>query len=293
MSPIRWLNRKMSHRARHAHTASAPPQRHHSTGMTFDYLPAEAYRALLLLNASPSGCHQLSALPTMTWFRSLLRTANTPQATPSPASRRRFFAGAGAIAGSALLADSALAGDATGLMIEPGTLVNAQGRHLDREPTTSDPFIGQILMVGFGFAPRGWAFCDGQLLPISQNQALFSLLGTTFGGDGRTTFALPDLRGRSAFHPGNGPGLSDMRWGEKGGTETETLTANQIPAHMHAAPQVQVRGDGTEAVGLTTGGDRGTVATASTGGGQPVNNMPPFVGINHVIALVGIFPSRS
>lgn len=229
----------------------------------------------------------------MKWFRSLLRTANTPSTPPSPVSRRQFFAGAGAMAGSALLADSALAGDKTRLQIEPGTLVDAQGRPLDREPMTADPFLGQILMVGFGFAPRGWAHCDGQLLPISQNQALFSLLGTTYGGDGRTTFALPDLRGRSALHVGRGPGLSDVRWGEKGGAESVMLTSTQIPSHTHAVPEVQVRGNGSGAVGLAAGGDRGTAATAPTGGSQAHNNMPPYLGLYHVIALSGIFPSRS
>ncbi|GAB5535505.1 MAG: hypothetical protein Rubg2KO_17540 [Rubricoccaceae bacterium] len=229
----------------------------------------------------------------MTWFRSLLRTASTPSPTPAPVSRRRFFAGAGVLAGSALVADSALAADTTGLSIEPGTLVDAQGHPLDREPTTSDPFLGQILMVGFNFAPRGWAFCDGQLLPIAQNSALFSLLGTIYGGDGRTTFALPDLRGRTTVHPGDGPGLTPVNVGERAGSNTHTLTANQLPSHTHAASQVQVRGNGNEAVGLAMGGDRGTAATAPTGGGQTIDHMPPFLGIYHVIALEGIFPSRS
>jgi microcystin-dependent protein len=98
-----------------------------------------------------------------------------------------------------------------------------------------EPFLGEIETFGFNFAPRGWAFCDGQILPINQNQALFSLLGTTYGGDGRTTFALPDLRGRVALHPGNGPGLSSIRQGEKGGSETRTLTTANLPSHNHAA----------------------------------------------------------
>jgi microcystin-dependent protein len=96
-----------------------------------------------------------------------------------------------------------------------------------------EPFIGQIMMFGGSFAPRGWAFCEGQLLPISQNAALFSILGTTYGGDGRSTFALPDLRGRVAIHPGSGPGLSNYRLGEKGGVESVALNVNQIPAHSH------------------------------------------------------------
>jgi microcystin-dependent protein len=97
----------------------------------------------------------------------------------------------------------------------------------------ADPYIGEISLFAGNFAPRSWAFCDGQLLPIAQNTALFSLLGTTYGGDGRTTFGLPDLRGRAAVHVGRGPGLSDWRWGEKGGTETVTLNLNQLPAHSH------------------------------------------------------------
>ncbi len=97
----------------------------------------------------------------------------------------------------------------------------------------SDPFIGQIQTFGFNFAPRGWARCDGQLLPISSNSALFSLLGTTYGGDGRTTFGLPDLRGRAALHQGQGPGLSNRNLGQRAGAENTTLTVNQMPSHNH------------------------------------------------------------
>ncbi|MEM8909888.1 MAG: tail fiber protein, partial [Bacteroidota bacterium] len=98
-----------------------------------------------------------------------------------------------------------------------------------------EPFIGQIMMFGGNFAPRGWALCNGQLMPISQNQALFSLLGTTYGGDGRTTFALPDLRGRAAMHAGHGPGLTDRRLGQRSGTETNTMNTLQMPSHSHIA----------------------------------------------------------
>ena len=97
----------------------------------------------------------------------------------------------------------------------------------------SEPFIGQITLVGFNFAPRGWAFCEGQLLSISQNTALFSLLGTTYGGDGRTTFGLPDLRGRVPIGPGTGPGLPSYSWGQKGGADREALAINQMPGHSH------------------------------------------------------------
>lgn len=183
----------------------------------------------------------------------------------------------------------------------------------------SDPFIAQITMFGGNFAPRGWAFCDGQLLPIASNTALFSILGTTFGGDGRTTFALPDLRGRAAIHPGRGPGLSDIRLGEKGGVETVTLGINHIPPHTHdivsTLKGVDVSGDvdtPSQAalasksrtdiyLDMSAGGvpdvdmAPGSVVTtaASTGGGQAFSIRNPYLGINHIIALVGIFPSRS
>ena len=109
----------------------------------------------------------------------------------------------------------------------------------------SEPFIGQVMLVGFNFPPRGWSFCEGQLLPISQNTALFSLLGTTYGGDGRTSFGLPDLRGRAPFGPGTRPGLSPVGWGERGGAETRTLVAANLPPHaanagFHACPLVNM-----------------------------------------------------
>ncbi len=184
----------------------------------------------------------------------------------------------------------------------------------------SEPFIGQIMIVGFNFAPRGWATCDGQLLPISQNQALFALLGTTYGGDGRTTFALPNLQGRVPIHPGLGSGHT---LGEAGGTETHTLSVNQLPAHTHAAKATATTharcssqaGAVDSPVGMvwsgSSEGDQGyrgspdaemaanavevavTVETVSTGGSQPINNMPPFLAVNFVIALQGIFPSRN
>ena len=173
-----------------------------------------------------------------------------------------------------------------------------------------DPFIAQIIMFGGNFAPRGWAFCDGQLLAISQNTALFSLLGTTYGGDGRTTFGLPDLRGRVPIHPGNGPGLPSLTLGAKGGSATNTLSVAQLPAHNHAAAAQAAnpvgRGEGTASPNNAYPAEGGTYATVKnvamaadsvsvglTGSNQPVNNMQPFTGINYIIALQGVFPSRS
>lgn len=179
----------------------------------------------------------------------------------------------------------------------------------------SEPFLGEIKMVGFNFPPRGWSTCDGQLLPISQNTALFSLLGTTFGGDGRTTFALPDLRGRTALHVGTGPGLSPTTWGERGGTENVTLTVNEIPSHTHGStglkvgvssddansddPAGSVFGVTNENAFVAAAADEEMGATSvqgtidPTGGTRSHTNMQPYLGIYHVIAMVGLFPSRS
>ncbi len=171
----------------------------------------------------------------------------------------------------------------------------------------SEPFIAQITMFGGNFAPRGWALCDGQILPIAQNQALFSLLGTTYGGDGRSTFGLPDLRGRVALHPGNGPGLTSRRLGEKGGGETVLLTTNNLPSHRHDALGTNSAGDQEVPGGnawAKKSRDRDYKAAAPdiamheysiglTGASQAFNSMPPFLAVNHIIALVGVFPSRN
>jgi microcystin-dependent protein len=170
-----------------------------------------------------------------------------------------------------------------------------------------EPFLGQIMPVGFNFAPRGWATCSGQLLAISQNTALFSLLGTTFGGDGRTTFGLPDLRGRSMVGVGSGPGLETRRWGQRGGGNTVGLTVSNLPNHTHTL--VGVAAVGTERIptGLAlagnTGGDIYSTSTpnapmksgsiANTGGSIPFDIDNPYLGLYINIALVGIFPSRS
>ena len=169
----------------------------------------------------------------------------------------------------------------------------------------SDPFLGQVTMFAGNFAPRGWAFCDGQLLPISSYSALFSLLGTIYGGDGRTTFALPDLRGRVPVHPGSGPGLSSRRQGQSGGQENNNLTVNQMPTHNHQQLLASAEdGDSTTPVGgvLGVSDDRNYVDgepgglmgnTGSTGASQNVDNMQPFLCVNYIIALQGVYPSRS
>ncbi len=170
-----------------------------------------------------------------------------------------------------------------------------------------NPFIAQIMMFGGNFAPRGWAFCDGQLIAISQNTALFSILGTTYGGDGRTTFALPDLRGRVSIHPGRGPGLSSYSLGERGGQETVTLSSAQMPPHNHQIHAANAGGDDTDptqAKAFATAGNdlyidsaQGTTMPneiiSSNGGGQPHNNVQPFECVNYIIALEGVYPSRS
>ncbi|MGD2088835.1 MAG: tail fiber protein [Candidatus Aminicenantes bacterium] len=173
----------------------------------------------------------------------------------------------------------------------------------------SEPFLGEIMIVGFNFAPRGWAMCDGQILPINQNQSLYSLLGTTYGGDGRTSFALPDLRSRTPVHEGDGISL-----GQKSGAETVTLTTAEMAAHTHA-----IKGTSAIADRGAVGGnaDRGYATVPQTepndiiygspanmvslgggilphaGGGQAHNNMQPYLILNYVIALQGLFPSRN
>ena len=168
----------------------------------------------------------------------------------------------------------------------------------------AEPFLGQISMFGFAFAPKGWAFCNGQLLSIAQNTALFSLLGTTYGGDGQTTFALPNLQSRCPLHFGQGAGLSERDLGEQGGVESVTLLTTQMPQHSHLvnafgedASTSDPSGSVPAAGGAYNGAPDGTKMNAQmndpTGGGQPHDNMTPFLGINFCIALSGIFPSRN
>jgi microcystin-dependent protein len=175
----------------------------------------------------------------------------------------------------------------------------------------SEPFLGMIAIYPYNFSPRGWAFCNGQILPIAQNTALFSLLGTTFGGNGQTTFALPDLRGRFPNSAGQGPGLSSYDLGQMSGTETITLTVNQMPGHVHGYTIPANNTDATSpepaantVLAVASGGISIYKAAASntnmpggntaiTGGNQPAGIMNPYLTLNYCIALEGIFPSRN
>ncbi|MEW4924615.1 tail fiber protein [Algibacter sp. 2305UL17-15] len=180
--------------------------------------------------------------------------------------------------------------------------------------------IGEVRIFAGNFAPRSWAFCDGQLIAVSQNTALFSILGTTYGGDGRTTFALPDLRGRAPIGPGTGPGLPTYRLGERGGISTNILNTTQIPSHTHTGVANVSSGNATQNSATSgasiatpgTGGGRNFTPTAgfntstpdvplnansvvvgNTGGNQPVNNMQPFLASYYIICMFGVYPSRS
>lgn len=173
----------------------------------------------------------------------------------------------------------------------------------------AEPFIAEIRMFGGNFAPRGNAFCNGQIISIAQNTALFSLLGTTYGGNGQTTFALPDLRGRRPIHWGQGPGLSNYSLGENAGVENQTLLPTEIPQHSHAPTAAGVAGTSTDPSNATWAASAGgrtppplyagtltpvaMAATGTSGGNQPHENRQPFLAISFIIALEGIFPSRN
>ncbi|MBI5567112.1 MAG: phage tail protein [Chloroflexi bacterium] len=171
----------------------------------------------------------------------------------------------------------------------------------------ADPFVAEIRIFPFNFAPKGWAWCDGQLLPLSQNTALFSLLGTTYGGNGASNFALPDLQGRAPMHPGQGPGLSLHDLGETGGTETVSLLESEIPAHSHTFTASQLPGEVPIAQGnypAATVGDNTYAAAgnlvsmspnalAPAGGDQPHNNLMPYLTFYFCIAMQGVFPPRT
>jgi microcystin-dependent protein len=176
----------------------------------------------------------------------------------------------------------------------------------------ADPFVAEIRIFPFNFAPKGWAFCNGQLMPISQNTALFSLLGTTYGGDGKSTFALPNLQDSAPMHPGQGPGLSLHDLGEQSGSQTVTLLVSEIPVHAHLLMaqqdpgdlfQPQVGGVGNSLARSNNGNAYQNVVNANlvnmalqtlspAGGDQPHNNMMPFLTLNFCIALQGVFPAR-
>jgi microcystin-dependent protein len=171
----------------------------------------------------------------------------------------------------------------------------------------ADPFVAEIRIFPFNFAPKGWAWCDGQLLPLSQNTALFSLLGTTYGGDGKSNFALPDLQGSSPMHPGQGPGLSLHDLGETGGTDTVTLLQSEMPVHTHAMmgaamdPALAKLISNQASFSLSQGGgiyqdsqnaQLAPEAITPSGGDQPHNNMQPYLTMYFNIALQGVFPPR-
>jgi microcystin-dependent protein len=170
-----------------------------------------------------------------------------------------------------------------------------------------EPFIGELKIVSFNFAPREWSFCDGQLISIAQNTALFSLLGTTFGGNGTTSFGLPNMQGKSPMQPGQGPGLSLRILGETGGIENVTLLQSQMPLHNHAMKASSGFGEfntpSNNALGISTNGAIYTTNIPNTtmnaqsvsvvGNGQPHNNMMPYVALNFVIAMQGVYPPRS
>lgn len=175
----------------------------------------------------------------------------------------------------------------------------------------ADPFIAEIRIFPFTFAPKGWAFCDGQLMPLSQNTALFSLVGTVYGGNGKSNFALPNLQGRAPMQPGQGPGLSQRDLGEEGGTETVTLLASEMPSHRHdvmaaggrnvannflpSSTTVLAPSANAQAyfAGTPTPASMAPQSLSATGGSNPHNNMQPYLTVNFCIALQGVYPPRS
>lgn len=169
----------------------------------------------------------------------------------------------------------------------------------------ADPFVAEIRIFPFNFAPKGWAWCDGQLMPLSQNTALFSLLGTTYGGNGKSNFALPDLQGRAPMHPGQGPGLSLHDLGESAGSETVTLLESEIPAHSHSIRSTNEDGNNIQPGGRLPGRGNALFAPANNlvnmalqslapaGGDAPHNNMQPYLTFYFNIALQGVFPPRT
>jgi microcystin-dependent protein len=174
----------------------------------------------------------------------------------------------------------------------------------NQEVLMTDPFLGELALVPYNFAPKGWALCNGQLLPINQNQALFALLGTTYGGDGRVTFALPDLRGRVPISSGQGPGLENYNLGQTGGAEHVTLAAAQMPQHSHAmnvhsgksmqtTPAGNVLANGSVYTNAASNAVAAASAVVSAGSGQAHENRQPYLTLNWVIALQGTWPSQT
>lgn len=170
----------------------------------------------------------------------------------------------------------------------------------------AEPFLAEIKIVGFNFAPRGWASCDGQILPINQNQSLYSLLGTSYGGDGRTTFALPDLRGRTPIHVGQSNGGASHNLGQKSGEETHTLNMAEMPNHQHQAQASSLEADAPIPTNFVLAASNNRLYTdpgnltpltpasvSNTGGGQAHENMQPYLVLNFCIAIQGLFPSRN
>jgi microcystin-dependent protein len=172
----------------------------------------------------------------------------------------------------------------------------------------SNPFLAEIRIFPFNFAPKGWAFCNGQLMPISQNTALFSLLGTNYGGDGKSNFALPNIQGSAPMHPGQGPGLSLHDLGETGGSDTVTLLQSEMPAHSHGVTASNQQGTDQSPINEMFAGGVGGIALYAApgsitqlasnaltpaGGNQPHNNLMPYLTLNFCIALQGVFPARS
>lgn len=186
-----------------------------------------------------------------------------------------------------------------------GVALGSLARKAEAETMSSQPYLGEIMLFAGDFAPRGWALCNGQLLSINQNQALFSLLLTRYGGNGQTTFALPDLRSRAPIHAGQGPGLTDRVLGEQDGVEAHALSIAEMPAHSHAAFAHSENGTSASPAGRFPARDPSAVphygpgadtalapgAIGVAGGDQPHNNMQPYLVVNYCIALQGIFPS--
>jgi microcystin-dependent protein len=187
------------------------------------------------------------------------------------------------------------------IRLAAGSLFAAVGLMSASAAHAQEPFLGEIRTFGYNFCPLGWAPAEGQLLAITQNTALFSLLGTQFGGNGQTTFALPDLRGRVILAPGQGPGLSNYSIGQQGGEESHTLLVSEMPSHAHVVPGVTVgpaervkeEKDRHHSVIVQSTTPSGTESTQNTGGSEPHNNLQPYLAMTTCIALQGIFPSRN